>query len=194
MSAIVRKFGRWSGRLILIATALLAILSICFLIRSARTQDGVFLNQSKLLDQNPYRRMIRFQSQHCRLLFDYFAELYPSDADLPRVRPRFQFASGAANRLSDQNPPFNTLSYYLMPHFHADTKWQQDIEEKTFEIRIELPWWLLAVLFGIAPMIWLFLWFRRRKRKRASGCANCGYDLRAHAVGDKCPECGTPVE
>jgi hypothetical protein len=42
------------------------------------------------------------------------------------------------------------------------------------------------------------LYIRRRSRRRsqqaADGrCARCGYDLRAHATGERRPECGTAV-
>jgi hypothetical protein len=44
---------------------------------------------------------------------------------------------------------------------------------------------------------WVALQFLIRantRRKRAAGrCLGCGYDLRAHTVGARCPECGTSV-
>ena len=33
----------------------------------------------------------------------------------------------------------------------------------------------------------------RHKRTQAGLCPECGYDLRAHEFGQKCPECGTPI-
>ena len=40
------------------------------------------------------------------------------------------------------------------------------------------PYWRVAV---------------RRRRSRRNCCLECGYDLRAHKPGDRCPECGTVV-
>jgi hypothetical protein len=34
---------------------------------------------------------------------------------------------------------------------------------------------------------------RRKQRRRQDRCANCGYDLRATAFSERCPECGTLV-
>lgn len=39
------------------------------------------------------------------------------------------------------------------------------------------------------------LWFppSNPPRQDCTLCPICSYDLRAHAPGDKCPECGTPI-
>ncbi len=50
---------------------------------------------------------------------------------------------------------------------------------------------------GILGMILWCRWHRWRRHRRASReklCNFCGYDLRAHGVGDRCPECGRPVQ
>jgi hypothetical protein len=54
-----------------------------------------------------------------------------------------------------------------------------------------LPYWILVLLFAIAPAlsarrVWLHR--RARRRRRANACPACGYDLRASP--ERCPECG----
>lgn len=59
-----------------------------------------------------------------------------------------------------------------------------------------LPLWLLTLPFLLLASLPLlhFLPSRRRARRSAQGvCPTCAYDLRAHAPGSKCPECGTPI-
>lgn len=60
----------------------------------------------------------------------------------------------------------------------------------------EFPFWLPAVLaVGMAGLFFRPIWKRRKLgRRRVAGlCASCGYDLRAHRAGEKCPECGAVV-
>jgi hypothetical protein len=57
--------------------------------------------------------------------------------------------------------------------------------------RIQFPLWFCALLFSVLPARWMFLTFRRHKRKAAGLCLQCGYDLRA--TPNRCPECGTIV-
>lgn len=58
---------------------------------------------------------------------------------------------------------------------------------------LHIPYWSMMVLVSLllVPSI-AARW--RRKRRLASGCClHCGYNLRAHHPGQKCPECGTEV-
>jgi hypothetical protein len=58
--------------------------------------------------------------------------------------------------------------------------------------RVEVPLWLLAVMFAVLPGI---VFIPRVRRGRAVGpgtCRSCGYDLRA--TPGRCPECGTVPE
>jgi hypothetical protein len=54
------------------------------------------------------------------------------------------------------------------------------------------PHWSIVVVGSILPAVWLLNCFRKRNRRGAGFCAECGYDLRA--TPDRCPECGRAVE
>ena len=49
-----------------------------------------------------------------------------------------------------------------------------------------------AVCFAIAGTGTFRAW-RWRTRLLKGLCLKCGYDLRAHTGGDRCPECGSPL-
>jgi len=53
-----------------------------------------------------------------------------------------------------------------------------------------VPLWFVLVLSLIFPVRWVWLTFRRREEVPERACESCGYDLRAHSVGQRCPECG----
>jgi hypothetical protein len=56
---------------------------------------------------------------------------------------------------------------------------------------VGIPYWSLVVCTAVPPLVGLARTWRRTRRRRAGLCAECGYDLRAHAKGERCPECGT---
>ena len=58
-------------------------------------------------------------------------------------------------------------------------------------IELQLPLWILTVVFSAYPVYLLTPLHRRRKRKKLGLCVKCGYDLRASM--ERCPECGTAI-
>lgn len=53
------------------------------------------------------------------------------------------------------------------------------------------PCWLVIIMAGILPVMWMRGLVRRRRFVPPGMCRVCGYDLRA--TPDRCPECGTIV-
>jgi hypothetical protein len=59
---------------------------------------------------------------------------------------------------------------------------------------IIVPAWVPLGLGGSACVLLFFPIWRRWRMVRGTRqglCMNCGYDLRAHQAGERCPECGT---
>src|SRR5688500_17904342 len=54
-----------------------------------------------------------------------------------------------------------------------------------------IPYWSLALILSIVPVVALVRDRRRRWQRRNRRCLQCGYDLRA--TSDRCPECGTAI-
>jgi hypothetical protein len=93
-------------------------------------------------------------------------------------------------------PAFHTVNltwlgngYVQLPTYATGTngvKWNADL--RCFAIHC----WLVTLLTAILPVRCLIHILRHRKDTQERLCQKCGYDLRAHPPGTKCPECGTP--
>jgi hypothetical protein len=53
-----------------------------------------------------------------------------------------------------------------------------------------VPHWSLAAAALVLPLVWTRKRWMERARRKPGHCAECGYDLRAHKPGERCPECG----
>ncbi len=61
------------------------------------------------------------------------------------------------------------------------------------DLSVTVPCWFLLLLCVPFPACWLYRRLRPRENELPGHCRKCGYDLRAHKVGERCPECGTVV-
>ena len=55
-----------------------------------------------------------------------------------------------------------------------------------------LPFWLIASVLFLLPLIRGLMWFRSMSRSRQGCCSSCGYSLTGNTSGT-CPECGSPI-
>ncbi len=87
-------------------------------------------------------------------------------------------------------PGFRYVSKYIDPAAPAP------FASQCYSRSLEIHYAYITALSAL-PLAAAFLLTHNRRRaaarQRRSLCPHCGYDLRAHAVGQKCPECGTPV-
>jgi hypothetical protein len=97
----------------------------------------------------------------------------------------------------DPPEPWKYLQWdtYSSPRFNSmyvmGFKWVHDPAARPYYVMdLAVPCAYLVVLFALLPA-WV-VWTRRR-RPPPGHCRKCGYDLRAHRAGERCPECGTVI-
>jgi predicted RNA-binding Zn-ribbon protein involved in translation (DUF1610 family) len=61
------------------------------------------------------------------------------------------------------------------------------------EICIYASYWIWSLLMTSGALLCYLMHIKVRPKRHAHLCHSCGYDLRAHHPGQKCPECGTEI-
>lgn len=77
--------------------------------------------------------------------------------------------------------------------FHLVESHRRTPSESFDTTNLSIPYWFPALAFIAFPLRRGITFVQKRPRKGRMLCSNCHYDLRAHAPGDNCPECGTPI-
>jgi len=83
---------------------------------------------------------------------------------------------------------FSHLGFAWGSYGHAFSK--ANPLKQDFQWFVWIPNWFLAILFSVAPVLWLRSHWNAQRRYRLAHnlCLTCGYDLRASP--EICPECG----
>lgn len=91
-------------------------------------------------------------------------------------------------RLVRDKPPADVAAAGPLPsplnQIGFGVRWETT-HEGMFDRAVAMPLWLVSVLLGACPIIWLY---RRLRGHREGHCQRCGYDLRGSP--GRCPECG----
>jgi hypothetical protein len=59
---------------------------------------------------------------------------------------------------------------------------------------VAVPYWAIMLPTAVLPLLRFRRWRTVSRRHKDGSCLKCGYDLRSHAPGSSCPECGRLVK
>ena len=173
---------------ILAAICLLPCVTVCVLwVRSYRTVDAVGFTR-----QRPAPASDLICSANGGIIYQHLA--YPANSTARYSSAGWSYERGpytAALAQLDGHRPLGVG--------YSDTTPKVDRYglNGTREIVAQLPYWLLLAATGTLPIGGVLLRRHRRRAAREGAarglCPTCGYDLRAHGEGERCPECGIEV-
>jgi hypothetical protein len=120
-----------------------------------------------------------------------------SSVQAPAVKPGFSWGSGPANsvyvQIDGPPPQFACWGVVIDRNAYELPSWDGMGLKRFLGWILVVPMWMAVVPLGVLPVIQTLrmMGHRRRARREAMGlCPFCGYDLRAHKAGQRCPECG----
>jgi hypothetical protein len=177
------------------ALSLVLCLVVCVLwVRGQRTADWVWWTRA---DEHDWRRdTLASGSDGFFLRHEWYGFDGPEHPWAHSGNPAD--AAGLSHLVvaSQPNPFSGSFSNRIGFGTGRETRVKDAPLEGTYYVcsRAQVPYWfVLAVL--LAPCgLWLVrtrALGTRSRRAWLNQCLQCGYDLRAHGGGDRCPECGT---
>jgi hypothetical protein len=113
--------------------------------------------------------------------------------DEAHFRTEYDRTDSPADRLAPRGSLWHRLGIYATYSTDAQSPIEAAQSEGVFfgdnagTVALELPYWLLAVLFAVLPMRWMVL-ARRAGRGRVKACSECGCNRRTER--NRCPDCG----
>jgi len=168
---------------ILTAFSLLFFVTVCVL----------WVRSYHLSDQFRYRSDRGWRSMNSAQGYLTFHMLIADWSDQPPDSRGFTYQRDLPTR------PHNWLIFLSSESSDIDTTWKKAgfawyskrRADGVFSAIAVAPFWSLAALTTLLPLIWTIGRFRSRRRHTSGLCPTCNYDLRASPT--RCPECGTDI-
>jgi hypothetical protein len=163
-------------------------------IRGDATYEGSFRLNVKTEDRGwPF--VTSRKPQPIELTVDLFAEGQPmSNDDLPvESTVRDAIAAAVADLgLDDTAAAVRRAPRAAMDAYHRPAAWAANT--CIWALLLPIAAWIIVSTLRLVTLPGEHIRRARRDRyRRGDRCTTCGYDLRASAFSDRCPECGTLV-
>jgi hypothetical protein len=195
---------RWLFNIVTTFSLLLLVITICFGIRSYFAFDNFYLSLPQFGDITADNGMsIATGKGGMRLEFTRRGEWQNGTLQSQTHRVGWGHSSRAPAYypilLNPLNPEIHGFSWHGFEHLthrHAIPKGMGSGYGVVYQTYLLAPLWAWSIPWTFLPIIyWTFIRKRRRIATRiAQGlCLVCGYDLRSHSPGQRCPECGTEI-
>ena len=187
------KFLRGARRVVLMMSLMLFVLIAVAAVKSYLQADYVVWAWTKEHHLESVHGTVHYWTTVCRRWYpDKPPEYFPPQHDLDgpdkesrpyRVWPAWGRTSFRNWGFADRGRFFGGVSYSEFVELGPPAI-------SYLDTHLAIPYWMPLALTGGGPALWL-IWKFTRRRPKPGCCGKCGYDLRAHAAGARCPECGT---
>ncbi len=138
---------------------------------------------------------------NCRSDISYMRAAASLELYEPGHSPASGWPDGWFDRFFGPRPEIVTLwapaptvvshDYHL---FGSDSYYSAGVRiVRIYWLNLPFPGPILSALALLPLIVWTHAYLRYLHRAHNRLCLHCGYNLRAHHPGQKCPECGTPI-
>ena len=160
-------------------------------------QCALYCVRSAKMERNDLVSCGRYPTAYFNLTLNWrLAAIKLSFYDMAAFRvadpPRYFYARTTGLSMAAATPAADFDSQNRIGWDHLNlTRYYIAGRELHTEYQVNIPYFI--PILGALSLAYVALRWPFRKKTKPGHCPTCGYDLRAHKPGDKCPECGIPV-